>query len=360
MRLFQNSTISPSYRTRLYRLSRAARTFHERLAVFLDDRYGASHFLQPVLEQHPEAFFTNGDDPLLQLAWGREHGMRAGESLPAILLAQIEEHCAEVFYTLDPIHYGGSFVRRLPGCVKHSVCWRAAPSPGIDLTGFDLLVCNFPGILEGWRAEGRRAAYFTPAHDPAMEGAGTGDRPVDVVFVGGYSRHHRNRAAVIEAVAGLASRYEVQLCLDRSRMTRLAETPLGMFPPLRRHRRPRAVRVHSSGPVFGRALYELVSRSKIVLNGAIDMSGEDRGNMRCFEALGCGALLLSDRGRYPEGFTPGENMITYGTAQDAADQVVRHLADQETSRRIAAAGAEMIRSKYSKAAQWKNFRELIE
>ncbi len=32
----------------------------------------------------------------------------------------------------------------------------------------------------------------------------------------------------------------------------------------------------------------LLSNAKIVLNGAIDISGEDRGNMRCFEALGSG------------------------------------------------------------------------
>ena len=37
--------------------------------------------------------------------------------------------------------------------------------------------------------------------------------------------------------------------------------------------------------MFGRALYELIGSSKIVLNGAIDMAGTDRGNMRCFETM---------------------------------------------------------------------------
>jgi hypothetical protein len=45
----------------------------------------------------------------------------------------------------------------------------------------------------------------------------------------------------------------------------------------------------------------LIGSSKIVRSGAIDMAGADRGNMRCFEAMGCGALLLSDEGNYPEG-----------------------------------------------------------
>jgi Glycosyl transferases group 1 len=63
--------------------------------------------------------------------------------------------------------------------------------------------------------------------------------------------------------------------------------------------------------VFGRQLYELIGSSKIVLNGAIDMAAADRGNMRCFEAMECGALLLSDEGNYPEGMDGRQTISTY-------------------------------------------------
>ena len=81
-------------------------------------------------------------------------------------------------------------------------------------------------------------------------------------------------------------------CLDASRLTRLAESSLGRR-LLRKHRRPDAIANLGKPRVFGRRLYDLIGHSKIVLNGAIDMAGEDRGNMRCFEAMGCGALLLT-------------------------------------------------------------------
>jgi hypothetical protein len=32
--------------------------------------------------------------------------------------------------------------------------------------------------------------------------------------------------------------------------------------------------------------------------------------MRCFEAIGCGALLVSDAGCYPDGMKPDETMET--------------------------------------------------
>ena len=55
-----------------------------------------------------------------------------------------------------------------------------------------------------------------------------------------------------------------------------------------------------------------------MLNGAIDMADRDRGNMRCFEAMGCGALLVSDDGNYPQGMSPGETMRAYTSAEHAS------------------------------------------
>ncbi len=130
MRLFQNSGLYPAYIPRLRELSAGAESFASQLGIFLDDRFGACHFLKPVLDRHSDAFFTNGDDEQLQRQWAREHGMPAQSTLAAILLAQIEEHRTEVFYNLDPVRYPSEFIRTLPGCVKKSIAWRAAPSPG--------------------------------------------------------------------------------------------------------------------------------------------------------------------------------------------------------------------------------------
>ena len=100
---------------------------------------------------------------------------------------------------------------------------------------------------------------------------------------------------ILEAVAKLAGEYNVVYHLDRSRLCRLAESPLGRFLPLAKHRRPSAIRAITQEPIFGRDYYEVLSAAKIVLNGAIDMAGEDRGNMRCFEALGSGVAVAVGR-----------------------------------------------------------------
>ena len=186
------------------------------------------------------------------------------------------------------------------------IAWHAAPFRDVSFPVYDLVVNNFPSILAAIAKQGGRTAYFFPAYDPQFAPfAARQDRPVDVVFVGGYSRHHRRRAEVLEAVAKLADRYNIVYHIDRSRLCQIAGSSLGQFLPLAAHRRPPAIRTITQPPKFGLDYYEVLSTAKIVLNGAIDMAGEDRGNMRCFEALGAGSLLLSDEGNYPEGMSDG-------------------------------------------------------
>ena len=360
MRLFQNSGIYPSYLKQLNELARGASTFPERRSVFLADRFGALHFLKPILDGADDAFFTNGDDEILQRLWARENGMPGKSSLEGILLAQVEHHRTEVFYNMDPVRYPSSFVQKLPGCVRRKLCWRAVPSGSSDFTAYDAVLANFPSILEIWRRGGCRAEYFCPALDPVMSEYGHGDRPIDVLFVGGYSRHHIARARILEQVAGLADDMEIVFCLDTSRLTRLAESVVGRFLGLNRYRRPATVAAIAKEPVFGRALYQLLGKAKIVLNGAIDVAGRDRGNMRCFEAVGCGSLLLSDAGNYPEGFTPNETMLVYDTGSECLKRIENALSDWDVARVTAIGGRERAEELYSKDRQWISFSSIVE
>ncbi len=359
MRVFQNSGVASDYLAAHQRECNGA-TFAARIARFLDDCYGAVHILGPVLDREEFAFFTNGDDEALQRTWAREMGMPPESDMTEILLAQIEHHRTEVFYNLDPVRYGSDFVRKLPGCVRRSIAWRAAPSTGADFGEYDSVVCNFPGILKSYEACGWKAAYFFPSYDPRMgEYAINDDRPIDVLFIGGYSRHHSKRAAILQAVASLRSRYRIEFRLAPSRFTKLAESPLGRLAPLGKYRRPKDIRAVSRGPVFGRDLYGLIAKSKIVLNGSVDMAGEDRGNMRCFEALGCRALMVSDSGQYPDGMQPDRTMKTYHNGAEAISTIESSLEGYEQARLIADRGYSMIRSLYSKAAQWSAFQNLV-
>lgn len=361
MKIFQNSGIYSAYVPQLRKLTKNCQSFTAQIDSFLDDRYGACHFLMPVLDRDADAFVTNGDDEQTQRQWARENGIASGTALDKILLAQIEEHRTEVFYNMDPMRYGSDFLRKLPGCVRKSIAWRAAPSPGANFAAYDLIVCNFSKILENYRRLGWRAAYFSPAHDPEMDAyAANAIRPVDVLFIGGYSRHHRRRAHVLGAVAAMKQNHNVVMHLDRSRLTRLAETPVGRILPISQHRRPQDICAVTAAPVFGRELYAAISQAKIVLNGAVDMAGDERGNMRCFEAMGCGALMISDQGNYPLGMADNESMLTYKDSSDVVKVISHALEDPVRLTQLAAAGVTSMRTHYTKQNQWLAFQKLLE
>jgi spore maturation protein CgeB len=134
---------------------------------------------------------------------------------------------------------------------------------------------------------------------------------------------------------------------------------LGYLAPVGKYRRPRNIRAVSREPVYGRDLYALISKARIVLNGTIDMSGEDRGNMRCFEAMGCRALMVSDSGRYPDGMESGVTMKTYDNCADAVSIIKASLDDYDHAHHIVTNAYNMTRNLYSKAAQWTEFQKLV-
>lgn len=359
MKVFQTLGFYSAYNILLSKRYDSDTLFKDMLQKLIDDRYGGVHYLKPVIEGNADCFFAACNNETLQRRWAVENGIASGASLEDILLAQIEHHGAEIFYNGDPVLYGNEFLARLPGCVRRTIAWRAAPSGKAAFLKHDLIVNNYPSLAAKYRAEGAKTAFFFPGHDPAMDDYGANeDRPIDVLFIGGYSRHHLERAGALEAVSRLADRYNVIFNLEISRATRLAESPLGIVGPLRKLRRPSSVRKVAKDALFGRDMYQQISRAKVVINGKVDIAGPDRGNMRVWESLGCGAALVTDEGNYPPGMIANKHFRVYSDTTSLLQQIHDLLQNPTERLAMAARGREMIREEYSKEVQWCAFEAL--
>lgn len=362
MRLFQLITFGRPYLAyfRARMPSSKAANYSEGLAALLNDRYSTSHILLPVLEGAETARFVVADDESLQRTWAHERGIAQNTSLESIVLSQIEEHRSDVLYNLTPVLFDSKFLRRLPGCVRKTVCWRAAPSGGADYTGFDLRLSNFKLALDEWQRQGYRAAWFEPSHDPVASQYAEGQRrDIDIAFVGSYGRLHANRNILLQRIAEMASRYQVRFHFAMGRSARLVNSiPFAryLFPQMAL---TRALRTVSQEAVYGRAMYELFGSTKIVINAAIDMAERFRGNMRCWEAMGCGSVMLSDEGVYPQGMNPGLDFEIYRDADDAILKIERILADYDTWRPMASRAVATMETTYSKQKQWAAFVKLV-
>jgi spore maturation protein CgeB len=98
----------------------------------------------------------------------------------------------------------------------------------------------------------------------------------------------------------------------------------------------------NSGRVSQSTLIRIYNQSKICLNisfasrgGRIQIKGRD------FEAPGCGSLLLTkDTKEIAECFIPGEEIVTYQDADDAAEKIKYYLANEDEREKIAKKGYE--------------------
>lgn len=116
----------------------------------------------------------------------------------------------------------------------------------------------------------------------------------------------------------------------------------------RRPRLLRAIQEHFPNNRIGKfwphEMATIYARSKIVVNACVNRDV----NMRVFEAMASGALLITDEADGLEDlFTDGKHLVVYHRDEDAIGLIEHYLADREARERIAAAGAARVRTRHT-------------
>jgi spore maturation protein CgeB len=314
---------------------------------------------------HPAAEI-HVNNPWLQSAWAREQGMAietteppgaaAPRALPAwllravtpfkpllrplarkiglsptldaqaenILLAQIEDFRPDLIINQDTFHVNTDLMRRIKGIGRPTLIGMVGvePSRGEDWPVYDLMMSQLSTTVNFFRNLGVRAEVNHLAFEPAILDAlpATPAAEFDVSFVGTVSADHRQRIALLEAVA---KRYDLKLFGSRPQAIP-ASSPL--------HR-------CFQGEVWGAEMYQVLQRSRVTLNSHIDLAGREAGNMRLFEATGVGAFLLTDfKDNLHTLFEPEREVAVWRTTDECLAGIDRALADDSSRADIAHAG----------------------
>jgi spore maturation protein CgeB len=241
-----------------------------------------------------------------------------------ILLAQIEEFRPDLVLNQDVFHVDARLMRRIKGIGSPIVIGQVGiePSRGEDWSVYDLMISQLPTSVQFFRALGVRSQVnhlaFEPAILDALPAAPAAD--VDVSFVGSISLDHRQRIALLEAVA---ERYDLKLWGNRPQALP-ASSPL--------HR-------CFQGEVWGADMYQVLRRSRITLNSHIDLAGREAGNMRLFEATGVGAFLLTDfKDNLDTLFAPDREVAVWRSIDESLKRIGHYLRDDDARATIARAG----------------------
>jgi len=102
-----------------------------------------------------------------------------------------------------------------------------------------------------------------------------------------------------------------------------------------------------AGRAYLHEMARIYSQSRIVFNKSI---GGDL-NMRVFEAMSCGRLLVTDSisNGLTELFVDGEHLVIYRSLNDLLTKVENYLSDEERREQIASKGADEVRRKHTYA-----------
>src|SRR4029077_10391964 len=111
---------------------------------------------------------------------------------------------------------------------------------------------------------------------------------------------------------------------------------------------------------WGRDMYEILRRSKIVWNSHTDDARGAAGNLRLFEATGVGSFLLTDNGsNLSTLFGPGEHVATYNNVGECVEQIHHFLASEQEREEIARRGQAWTLAHHSFAHRVKQILQLV-
>lgn len=305
----------------------------------------------------------------LQDTWRREHGQRSpltlGWNYPlhlarlpiarnllhhlpgvhGVLLEQVAAAKPDVIVVQDLNLVPLAFAQELRKHTRLLVGEIASPLPPKPyFVGYDLILSALPSIVDQARAWGLRSEYvplgFNERWAVAADQAG---RDIDAVFVGSFSRHQPQTIPMLQSVAARVPGLRIYGPADEHMLD-----DAGLLP-------------HYAGEAWGRDMFAVLGRSKIVVNRHGTIAGDYAVNMRMYEATGCGAALVTEaKSNLAELFEPGVEVQTYGRIDEIGHAVEQLLADPDRLAAMARAGYERTLSSHTYTARAMRVRDIIE
>lgn len=280
----------------------------------------------------------------LQEAWAREHGVRLSPRtrwglrrrrrwipwprrpdtrwMGQALLAQVRALRPDVVHIQSMDVLEPSVVAAVRGETTLVVGQVATELPaGRTYRSYDLVVSSIPTLVHRFRQEGADAELLPLAFEPALlDVIPRVERDVEVSFVGSFSSRYADRTEIVEAVA-------------RAAPLRTWTGDLAVLP------KDSAIRRTVQGVAWGRAMYEVLARSRVTINTHGRIAGDAANNLRLFEGTGMGALLVTDaRANLGDLFEAGREVVTYRDPDECAEVICYFLGHPEEADSIAAAG----------------------
>ena len=358
--------------------------YAEQLRMRMKSLFGVADFYSGNLRRlGHEAWDVHANNEFMQKAWARENGIQVpervatsrrrikrpamakaplryvgrvvrpllrfvhGSGRPAwfydILAAQIKQFRPDVLLNQD-MSLSSRFLKEMKPYLRLIVGQHAATllPDSKDWSCYDLVVSSFLPTVEFLRQRGVRSELNRLGFEPhVLSCLPIEDRTFDCTFVGSFHSVHRSRTEFLETLCRRFSQVRI------------------WGPGLSSISSSSAIRACYAGQAWGREMYRVLHRSKIVLNHHGDVAPY-ANNLRLFEATGMGALLLTDwKANLQEMFEPGKEVAAYSTTEECIEAVGYYLQHEDARASIAHAGQQRTLREHNYTQRMEEFVELV-
>lgn len=347
-----------------YRIKDNNYTFDELRDLLIKDGFASTYILKPAFENDKDFFFTLWNYKTLQYKWAEENGLKT-TNLDEIRIAQIEEFKPDVYYNFSTYYDNEILGKILKKKDLITVCWDAAIGSYFPPAheNYNLRATLFEPFMKYWNQHGFKSILLPPAFPDSWNDLSQTKKDIDILFYGQTNDHFfSERNTIIDELIRWNKKkgYNLKLHLQIPKQKK----PLINIRGFNRyaHWMPaasKAIRENTLPPLYGQELYETISRSKIVVNAFGNFNVHYKENMRNYESTGCGSVLISEDGIYPDHFIPNKDFYTYRTTSELFEKIEQVLSMPDQGAKMAKNTKNKLKKVYSKEEQWKGFVSAI-
>lgn len=320
-------------------------TYATELRKVLDRGFGTADFYSHYLKAEGwDCCDSIANYELLQGRWAMEYrGWQSG-SLKAIALEQVAEFKPDCLFLQDMSFFDAATLDGLSR--KYLLAGQiSCPMPKAEnVSKLDVCFTSFPHYVDRIKAMGVPAVEYLPlAFDPRMLSEESPKKQFDISFVGGVGKQSHWKAGT-EMLEAVARAFPDQLnCFIYGRENLAKDSPLHGV----------------SGPsVFGRDMYAIYGRSKIVVNRHGEVAAGYSNNLRMYEATGMGALLFTEESKNLGDIFPDDSVVAY-TPETLIGDLRKTLGDHDRSEHTARRGQDETLQRHTYANRMKVVSEVL-
>lgn len=255
--------------------------------------------------------------------------LSARESYDVVLNGNLNAISSQVLSTIFPMS-------KIVGLI-------ASPLPKKSfLSKYDLVFSSLPPVVADLEKLGIQGKLLLGSFDPTNYGYAIrpwNERDIDICFVGSIGMHHLKTLRLLRAVA--KCRAELQIYTSANPFL------LSLFGLGKYHR----------GKAYGREMFEILGRTKICINRHAWFARGHSNNMRIFETIGMGSLLVTERSLNISEILNSSEVATYVGSKDIASVVDDLIANDERSQKIASAGRAAFLDRHSSTIRAKQMSD---